>query len=328
MLMTKMTRPVINLTRGIPGMFLASVTMLAGLFTAAGPLRAAIIGDDNLLDWHEEPDATVRESSRATAVLIQKSRGWLVPEAGGWALAGSVPSFGEADGICSGERFSSQKAPGDCSGFLAGPDVLVTARHCVAALGGCPNLHVVFDFVVASPDQPGFHFDPGSVFSCASVIASDEGRDWAAIKLDRPVHGRIPLRLGADPASRGPVGMSVAVWGHPRGLPLKIAAGAAVREPSGMIDPEWSEDYFEADLDVFGGSSGAPVVNTATGEVEGILVTGFGEFEDPEQDPRSGGECRRLRRMSFEEATFPWVSRLRGVQNLGVLPGAYPVISR
>ncbi len=287
------------------------------------PARAAIIGVDNLRDWHDEPDAAARDASRATAVLIQKSRGWLVPVSGRWELSGDVPDFARADGICRDERFTTQPTPGDCSGFLAGPDLLVTAHHCVGALGGCRNIHVVFDFFLAAPGQARFDFHGDSIFECAAVVASDEGRDWAVLRLDREVRDRDPLRIVADPAARGRQGTPVAVWAHPRGLPLKIAGGAMVREPSGFIDPEWSEDYFEADLDVFGGSSGGPVVNSLTGEVEGILVTGFGEFEDPETDPADGSECRRLRRMPDDEATMPWVSRMRGIPRHSEAPPSF-----
>ena len=61
------------------------------------------------------------------------------------------------------------------------------------------------------------------------------------------------------------------VIGHPVGLPLKVAAGASVRD-AGKIG------YFVADLDTFGGNSGSPVFNTATKKIEGILVRGDTDF--------------------------------------------------
>jgi len=314
--MSKSIRQVIKFWTPIP---LSNLLVVAGLAlpiwsaVTATSLRAAIIGADNLREWHEEPDVATRNASRATAVLVQKSRDWLLPVSDRWKLSADVPDFERADGVCRDERFTGQPAPGDCSGFLAGPDLLVTAHHCVGALGGCRNLQVVFDFFVPSPGQATFDFHGDSVFQCADVVASDEGQDWAVLGLDREVRDRAPLRIVADRVARGLQGTPVSVWSHPRGLPLKIAGGAMVREPSGFIPPEWSQDYFEADLDVFGGSSGGPVVNSVTGEVEGILVTGFGEFEDPETDPADGRECRRLRRMPYDEATMPWVSRMRSI---------------
>ena len=61
------------------------------------------------------------------------------------------------------------------------------------------------------------------------------------------------------------------VIGHPVGLPLKISAGASVRDASKV-------GYFVADLDTFGGNSGSPVFNTATKLIEGILVRGDDDF--------------------------------------------------
>jgi hypothetical protein len=273
----------------------------------------AIIGDNNLREWYEVPSAKYQEAGRATAVLIKKSRNWLLHHEGQWGFSPEVPTFGDADSICSGEIFREQISPGDCSGFLVDKRHLVTAHHCIEPMGGCSDIQVVFDFFKASMTQVDFPLNPESVFQCRSVIHSNDIEDWAILELDRDVTGRDPLKFAALPNARGAVGSPVAILGYPRGLPLKIAAGANVREPSGLIDPEIAQDYFEADLDVFGGSSGAPVIHGTTGEVEGILVTGFGEFEDPQTDTVTGKECWSLRKMPLEDASLPWITKARSL---------------
>ena len=287
-------------------------TLLFGLISQNA--RAAIIGDNNLLDWHEVSDVALRDASRATAVLIKKSHNWLQHQGDGWSLSSNVPSFAKGDGICSGEQFRQQPAPGECSGFLIGRDTLATANHCLEFMG-CANIVIAFDFIMQTPGQTKFEFGPDSIFQCAAVVAKNEFEDWAILKLDRIAARRDPLRMNPVVSTRGVVGTATGVFGYPRGLPLKIAGGAIVRMPSGVIDADMVDDYYEADLDVFGGTSGAPVVNLVTGEVEGILTTGFGEFEDPAVDPLSGEECYRLRRIpAVDDATLPWITRARGIE--------------
>lgn len=290
----------------------AGCAVWVGFVSQSG--EAAIIGENNLLDWHEEADVGRRDASRATAVLIKKSRNWLHQDGDRWSFAAGVPSFSQSDELCMGEPFREQPAPGECSGFLIAPDAIATANHCVEPMGGCANITVAFDFRTTGPGQTMFDFGPDSVFQCAAIVARNEFEDWAVLKLDRVAAGREPLRMNPVVEARGVVGAPAAVLGYPRGLPLKIAGGAVVREPSGLIDADMADDYYEADLDVFGGTSGAPVINPSTGEVEGILTTGFGEFEDPELDPVTGKECYRLRRMpALDDATLPWITRARGI---------------
>lgn len=284
------------------------------LFVASVPAPGAIIGDDDFVEWFEERDQAAQKASLATAALIQKSRNWLLPDQDGWSFSSHVPTFAEADRICSGQRFREQISPADCSGFLFSPRAIATAYHCVEPMGGCGNIQVVFNFLTSSATQTHFRFGHDDVFHCQSIITGNAHEDWVILELDRDVSGREPLRFNPDSEARGTVGEPLAIWGHPRGLPLKLAAGAVVYEPSGLIDPDMQNDYFEADLDVFGGSSGAPVINRRTGFVEGILATGFGEFEDSEIDSVTGKECRRLRQMPLSEAVLPWVAKARGIR--------------
>ena len=62
-------------------------------------------------------------------------------------------------------------------------------------------------------------------------------------------------------------------------LPRKYAGGqtSIVRENN-------NSDYFQANLDAYGGNSGSAVINAETHEVEGILVRGSYDFD-------SAGEC-------------------------------------
>lgn len=176
--------------------------------------------------------------------------------------------------FCEGTRFVDQPTPGYCSGFLIGPDLLVTAGHCVDIDDFCKDMKWVFDFQVEQGTaNAGTEVKPENVYSCKRVVSSALsmflGLDYGLIQLDRKVVGRkaLPVR------NKDKVGNSDAlvVIGSPSGLPLKVAGGAKVRTNT-------HAGYFVANLDTFQGNSGSAVFNETTGVVEGILVRGEDDY--------------------------------------------------
>lgn len=151
---------------------------------------------------------------------------------------------------------------------MLGPDVLVTAGHCVTNQSQCENFSWIFDY---TNDVTAISVD--NVYKCSAIIdreLTQGGNDFAVLRLDRPVVGRTPLEYRQEGAPV--VSTTLAVIGHPSGLPLKIDAGGFIRNISNV-------NYIEAELDTFGGNSGSPVFNLDTGEVEGILVRGETDYE-------------------------------------------------
>lgn len=184
-------------------------------------------------------------------------------------------------GVCSSERFASQKVYSDCTGFLVGKDILVTAGHCMTSTVDCAENKWVFGYKESSEQIPA-----QNIYGCAKVIdqkmkysilgglITDTDRDYAVIKLDRPVQNAKPLKF----RTKGKIKISdkVVVIGHPSGLPMKIADNARVGKTFG--------NTFKTELDTYGGNSGSPVFNEETGLVEGILVQGA-------QDYVKAGDC-------------------------------------
>jgi hypothetical protein len=84
------------------------------------------------------------------------------------------------------------------------------------------------------------------------------GADYALIRLDRMV---VNHRI-AHIRESGKIndGQAVHVIGHPKGLPLKFAGGAVVRENR-------YQAFFIANLDTYRGNSGSPVFNSTTHEL-------------------------------------------------------------
>jgi V8-like Glu-specific endopeptidase len=175
--------------------------------------------------------------------------------------------------MCSEELFTSQVAPGFCTGFLVRDDILVTAGHCLQK-APCSDTSIVFGYQMESNNSLAV-LTKEDVFRCAEVIAqevpSQENQylDYAIIKLDRSTR-----RAGLDYVTDDLLEAqnNVAVLGYPSGLPLKIASNAFVMSNNN------NDPFFVANLDTFGSNSGSPVINTNTYQVEGILVRGMTDY--------------------------------------------------
>ncbi|MCK4761705.1 MAG: helix-turn-helix domain-containing protein [Candidatus Aminicenantes bacterium] len=172
-------------------------------------------------------------------------------------------TYGPTFNLCADERFYHQPiAAGPiCTGILVGEDVMLTTAH-FANEDNVSNLRFIFDFVMLDSVSPLEKIPSGNVYKGTEIIHrvhNPEG-DWALVKLDRKVVGR-------ETASVSQKGIfyeqPVYVMSHPCGLPLKFSPGSFVEA--------FNESYFRAPLDVYSGSSGAPVFCAETHELIGIV---------------------------------------------------------
>lgn len=202
------------------------------------------------------------------------------------------------DGLCLDEPFREQpviyhknKEKGwICSSFLVAPDVIATAGHCIdmpevknsADKKRLKSLRFVFGYRMQSADSAVIDVEQSQIYKGKRFIGSSGKADWALIQLDRVVANREPVAVALEPLISG---QAIHVVGHPYGLPLKLAANATVQ-------PDFTDIYFKANLDVFSGNSGSPVFN-ASHQVVGILVKSFaGNFErDPVKKCRGSKIC-------------------------------------
>lgn len=221
-----------------------------------------IYGEDDRRDWYEANSAFLPLAD-ATVALFSSSDVSMGSHSA--TLRTSNP------GWCSDEPFQNQGTGAFCSGFLVGPDLVVTAGHCIRSQSSCNGIKFVFGFALKSRNHDFRTVPSSDVYGCSQLIASkveNTGTDYAVVKLDRPVTNHTPLNIRrSGEITRG---TNLVVIGHPAGLPSKVADGAQVRSVS--------SSYFVANLDTYGGNSGSAVFNTQTGTVEGILVRGDNDF--------------------------------------------------
>lgn len=230
--------------------------------------EALIYGSDDRREVFELSDATLLALADSTVAVLSTSDVFNLGN-GSFGLNVST-SYGARYGLCNSEPYRTQPSTADCSGFMVGEDLIATAGHCVDGFS-CGSTAFVFGFRMLDASTVRSTVPADDVYTCAQVIGRAETStdDWAVVRVDRPIVGHSPLEIRRSGSAS--LGDPLAVSGHPAGIPLKVAGGATVRGNS-------QANYFEANLDTYGGNSGSPVINTATGVVEGVLVRGNTDF--------------------------------------------------
>lgn len=262
-----------------------------------------IYGNDDRRDVYDNTNSLYAELAKSTAAMIAHSK--LTKNGATTTVSGSTL---EARGMCESIRFSQQITAANCSGFLVGPDLLVTAGHCIRSQGDCSGSAWVFDFAVEADGDDARSVPTSSVYSCVEILEQRLDRasqdDYALIRLDRAVTDRAPLTVRKSGSITD--NQSIVVIGHPTGLPTKIADGANVRTNTDSV-------FFVANLDTFGGNSGSAVFNAETGEVEGILVRGENDYV---VSSGPNGPCRVPQQCTNDDCRGEDVTRITNIKKL------------
>lgn len=236
-----------------------------------------IYGSDDRKDVYQVSNTLHRTLAKSTAGMIHGSFFVKGAQPNMFDLKGTR-TLGAAQNLCSGEKFAEQQIAPNCSGFLVGPDTLVTAGHCYKAIGKltpeqvCQSFAWVFDYEQKSAtSDPTKNIPITNIYTCRAVLGSqwDSNYDWSIIKLDRKVVGRTPLKFRA--AGKIADSAKLVVIGQPNGLPTKISA-------NGKITLNNEASRFSTNLDTFHGNSGSAVFDANTGLVEGILIMGKNDY--------------------------------------------------
>ncbi len=190
-------------------------------------------------------------------------------------------AYGEALGLCKGEKFFDQKSFGHCSAFLIHPKILVTAGHCFLPTGEVENFKhsycenfsfwLGYNDTLSSIPQLGELIPKKNVVHCKNVIYATNNQemepekgpvDFAIFELEEEVTHITPLRLAKRQLRKGEM---ITTIGHPHGLPAKQSGLTPVLDVFSTT--------LSANMDTLAGNSGGPAFNM-NNEVVGILITG------------------------------------------------------
>lgn len=266
-----------------------------------------VYGEDNRIETHEASKAE-QKLAHSTAGMINTIKTIKV----GDKVMLPPYTIQKDMNLCADEKFADQPSAVVCSGFLVGPDLLVTAGHCIQTQADCQEVSWVFDYKEDAKRQRTDVLVPAkNVYRCKQLIegklesTTTFKKDYALVRLDRVVTGRTPLKVRTT--GKVKTNTDIVVIGHPSGLPQKVAGGAKVLENS-------PANYFKTNLDTFGGNSGSAVFDAKTGSVEGILVRGAQDY----QEDATG--CRRVHKTTQQITDFSKygesVSRITDIKTL------------
>jgi hypothetical protein len=233
------------------------------------PGERVIYGTDDRLDLYQVQNARDAALADSTVALVEKRQ----LKSNGDHFDITADTYGRQNSLCATEPFFDQPAAAFCSGSLVGPDIILTAGHCIKNAKDCAATKFIFNYSITKQGVYPTTALNVNVVGCKDIIARKQessGSDFSIIRLDRAITNHVPLPINR--AADLKVGDKIGVIGHPSGLPAKIVFGDSV------VRSNDKPGYFRSNLDTYGGNSGSAVFNANTGLIEGILVRGATDF--------------------------------------------------
>lgn len=246
----------------------------------SGQIQKAIYLDDDRKDFYEIENVLHQNLGESVVAILNSKRELKRnPEAKEITYKNSI--YGINANLCDkSDRYYNQKTLSYCTGFLVSKDLILTAAHCLDSRMH-DRINFVFGFNIKSPESLGeTTFKRNDIYQIKEILVyrpkdptTNLEYDLGLVRLDRDVVGRAPLKFSSSTPS---IFSRMISMGHPFGVPLKYVEGE-------IIQNDESLSSFKVNLDFFSGNSGSPVINSETGLVEGVLVSGERDFKEDEK---------------------------------------------
>lgn len=225
---------------------------------------SAIYNVDDRREVFEIEDREIRTLADSSVAFFTQEK--LKKDKSGYVL--SDLTLGQDLNLCPEERFRDQPSSAFCSGTLIGPDLILTAGHCLKK-SECPKTLFAFGYRMRRSAAAPHHFSESEVYSCKEILArkNTDKLDYAIVRLDREVLNHAPVVLAEENIAKFE---NVYMLGFSSGLPLKFSGFAQVVKQF--------KNHSLATLDSFAGNSGSGVYSAVTHKLIGVLVQGNEDY--------------------------------------------------
>ncbi len=251
----------------------SKITLPTTFMLFALSAQASIYGNDNRKDLFETSN-DIQLLARSTVTLMRTDE--LTPLENSFKYRDQINTHGKEGELQVGEPFYSQPSHSYCSGTLIAPNVVLTATHCIQYIPATQTAFV-FDYKMENSSDFKQEISKDNVYYGKSIVFDIyDQSDFMLVILDRNVVGREPIHFNPD-AVNTPIGTSVFIIHYPSGLPAKFSDDAEIS--STYYEKQGNYPAFKHDLDTFGGSSGAPIFDSNTHLMIGMLTMGEKDFK-------------------------------------------------
>ncbi|MDB4960578.1 MAG: hypothetical protein JWP01_577 [Myxococcales bacterium] len=269
------------------------ISMLMTVASCAPPIaRHSHYGQRDDHEIVDERDQIIIQQSRHTGLVVTNDD---IDISAARTLTLRTRQLSEKFKTCPNVRYSWQDVVGHCSAIAVAPDLVLTAKHCLALPSPtkiAPDKYfVVFGYRYARGESLAKQVAPGQwhrITDVVDVATPQSGSDWILVRVAPRIQD---TNLGA--LVMGPEAVTAEVYslGHPLGLPLKVTAGRVrlVNKASILTS-----------LDTYPGASGAPVFLKGSHRFVGMVAAGAGglvqrgECFDDVEGPEDGAPGTRV----------------------------------
>ena len=164
-----------------------------------------------------------------------------------------------------------------CTGFLVGPDHIMTNHHCIPDQKTATATHLTLQRWAT--DYSGKKYLDRKTFRCNLLTINNKELDFALVKCQNSPGKQFGFVKLSEEEAQGSTPVEVI---HHNCDYVRLPANCTPQKllSTGEILPKYGLSKFFHTADTLAGSSGAPIFSSRTGEVVGLHNSGYFKEED------------------------------------------------